>query len=550
MEQGRLGAVVAKGLFDGYQDGSLGFENQTTRAEAVVTLERARAAGQTTYQTTYHTAGTHGPASGSQTIEGDVLIDTAGITLQNVTITGNLTLGAGIGEGDVTLRNVTVKGNTYVNGGGANSIHLVDTVLVTLVVDKKTGDVRIVAEGKTSVQQVDVQTGAKIDDTQATGNGFANVKLTTALPAGSNVTLLGSFENLEILSKSIAVEIPAGSVKNVTVADNAGDTTLNVGKDAKIVDLVLNAVLKVIGEGKIDKATINSAASNTTFQTQPGSKTGSGTGDGGGGAGGSTGSSSGGGSTGSTGSSSDDTSARTAAPTANLPAGEATAGTQVTLSTTTAGATIYYTLDGSPPTTLSTAYSGPITINTSLTIKAIAVRTGMTNSVTAEFAYTVRNTPLTPEVSSVKVAANADRSITVSGMASNATDLRITLISPDGQRYPHLKKDGITLNADGSFTFTSGADLYAGDWGYSVIALNSTTESAENTGTVKIISQAPQSNPVTAVVYGNSELTMDTPTTLATGYWLFKITNAVAKEDMGKNDVIVTGLPGGLAMTP
>jgi len=45
----------------------------------------------------------------------------------------------------------------------------------------------------------------------------------------------------------------------------------------------------------------------------------------------------------------------------------------VTLSTTTPGAAIRYTIDGSTPTeTAGTVYSGPVAVNSSGTIRAIA----------------------------------------------------------------------------------------------------------------------------------------------------------------------------------
>lgn len=64
----------------------------------------------------------------------------------------------------------------------------------------------------------------------------------------------------------------------------------------------------------------------------------------------------------------------------------------VTLSTQTVGASIYYTLDGSTPTTSTLKYAAPIPISgdgTSATIKAIAVKAGMTDSTLASLSYSV-----------------------------------------------------------------------------------------------------------------------------------------------------------------
>ncbi|MDN4492165.1 chitobiase/beta-hexosaminidase C-terminal domain-containing protein [Ureibacillus aquaedulcis] len=65
-------------------------------------------------------------------------------------------------------------------------------------------------------------------------------------------------------------------------------------------------------------------------------------------------------------------------------------GSDVTLATQTEGATIHYTTDGSEPTIESPVYSEPITITEDTTIKAIAVKDGLTTSDVAEFDYFVQ----------------------------------------------------------------------------------------------------------------------------------------------------------------
>lgn len=80
-----------------------------------------------------------------------------------------------------------------------------------------------------------------------------------------------------------------------------------------------------------------------------------------------------------------------AAPTFSPVGGTYTEAQSVTITSTTEGADIYYTLDGSTPTTSSTEYTGPITISETATLKAIATKTGMNNSAVNSADYTILN---------------------------------------------------------------------------------------------------------------------------------------------------------------
>lgn len=59
-----------------------------------------------------------------------------------------------------------------------------------------------------------------------------------------------------------------------------------------------------------------------------------------------------------------------------------------TVSTTTSGATIYFTLDGSTPTSSSQVYQAPFLVASSLTVKTLAVAAGYNNSVVGSQAFT------------------------------------------------------------------------------------------------------------------------------------------------------------------
>jgi hypothetical protein len=78
-----------------------------------------------------------------------------------------------------------------------------------------------------------------------------------------------------------------------------------------------------------------------------------------------------------------------ATPTFNPPTGTYTGTQTVAISCATTGANIYYTTDGSIPSTASTVYSGPINVSATTTINAFATEAGMSNSFMASATYTI-----------------------------------------------------------------------------------------------------------------------------------------------------------------
>ena len=112
-----------------------------------------------------------------------------------------------------------------------------------------------------------------------------------------------------------------------------------------------------------------------------------------------------------------------ATPTFSPAAGTYNSAQSVTISDATSNATIYYTTDGTTPTTSSTKYTGPITVSSTEKLEAIAVATGNTNSAVASAAYTINPVPSvsTPTFSPAAGTYTSAQSVTISDATSGAT---------------------------------------------------------------------------------------------------------------------------------
>lgn len=98
----------------------------------------------------------------------------------------------------------------------------------------------------------------------------------------------------------------------------------------------------------------------------------------------------------------------------------------ITLNSTTSGAVIYYTLDGSIPTSSSTKYTSAIStsgiVATTITIQAIATKSGSTDSSTASGTYVLNRTIVsTPTFDPSPGNYNTSQTVTLSTITSGAT---------------------------------------------------------------------------------------------------------------------------------
>ncbi|WP_188889895.1 S-layer homology domain-containing protein [Paenibacillus radicis (ex Gao et al. 2016)] len=190
------------------------------------------------------------------TVNGNVVISAADVTLKDTTINGNLTLTSAIGLGDVTLDNVTVTGTTNVQGGGPNSIHVSNSILATVVVNKSDGSIRLVLENGTDVQQVELRSGGIIQTNNA--GEIGPIGLASTIPQNATVTLNGSFDTVNVNAQQINISLADGtSVGDLNVFAGAVNNAFQLYAGSSVTHLIVNAITSFAGAGIISSAQVN-----------------------------------------------------------------------------------------------------------------------------------------------------------------------------------------------------------------------------------------------------------------------------------------------------
>ena len=89
-------------------------------------------------------------------IKGSVLIRTDEVTLQNMTVDGDLIIGCGAADGKITLDNVTVKGRLLVWGGGTKAVYCnAGTNMPAVVVARVDDAVKVIYDRDSTLAVID-----------------------------------------------------------------------------------------------------------------------------------------------------------------------------------------------------------------------------------------------------------------------------------------------------------------------------------------------------------------------------------------------------------
>jgi len=213
----------------------------------------------------------------------------------------------------------------------------------------------------------------------------------------------------------------------------------------------------------------------------------------------------------------------------------------VTLTCETADATIHYTTDGSVPTESNTAYTGPIVISATTTIKARAYKSGIGASSVAVATYTFKRP--TPPLSSFKKYVE----ITLS------TNLASTAIANAIPALVKLSESTITGFDYDDFSLAKGGDMMFVDESGAILPHEVDTWDTDGESLIWVRLPSTAANTKIVLYYGNGAISSEESTGVWTDYvgvWHFnEATGATVANSYGTyaNSTATLGIDGNVA---
>lgn len=201
------------------------------------------------------------PGTYSTSVAGNLMVSCSGVTLENMTVTGDLYITGGVGLGYVTLNNVTVYGKIIASGAGESnkgdcSIILKNCTAPEMIVDSPSNQyVTIRTVGNTDIDKVYVRTDTYLEGKSTGRHGFQYIEVDGE--SGTRLDLAGNIHEVVTVAPKSEINVGSGTVKKMTVDENAVDSTVTIAQGAAVEELNLDTGAAVTGKGAIGTLNVN-----------------------------------------------------------------------------------------------------------------------------------------------------------------------------------------------------------------------------------------------------------------------------------------------------
>lgn len=247
--RGYIKAAAEEGILRGDPDGKFRPLDNITRGEVAIMLVRV-------IGTPIQEPGTY-----STSVAGNLMVSCSGVTLENMTVTGDLYITGGVGLGYVTLNNVTVYGKIIASGAGESnkgdcSIILKNCTAPEMIVDSPSNQyVTIRSVGDTDIGKVYVRTATYLEGKSTGRHGFQYIEVDGE--DGTRLDLAGNIHEVVTIAPKSEINVGSGTVEKMTVDERAVGSTVSIAQGAVVEELNLDTGTTVTGKGDIGTLNVN-----------------------------------------------------------------------------------------------------------------------------------------------------------------------------------------------------------------------------------------------------------------------------------------------------
>ncbi len=247
--RGYIKAAAEEGILLGDPEGTFRPLDNITRGEVAIMLVRV-------IGTPIQSPGTY-----SNSVAGNLMVSCSGVTLENMTVTGDLYITGGVGLGYVTLNNVKVYGKIIASGAGESnkgdcSIILKNSYAPEMIVDSPSNQyVTIRSVGSTEIEKVYVRTDTYLEGKSSGDYGFQFIQVDGE--DGTQLDLAGNIHEVITMTPKSKINVGSGTVEKMTIDEQAVGSTVRIDQGAVVEELNLDTATTVSGKGDIGTVNIN-----------------------------------------------------------------------------------------------------------------------------------------------------------------------------------------------------------------------------------------------------------------------------------------------------
>lgn len=250
--QDSMKRIVGKGYLSTYGDNMLHGTDSLTRAQAVRVIMSM--------------------LDKEKIISNNQTVVQNNVTLKSMIFVNRISVGTAVGDGKVTLNDCMVLGTLNVEGGGKspNGVIINDSRIANCLVNRSNQEVRVIAQGDSTVLRLTVGQIARLESYNLTGGssfgkGFQTVNMTRA----ADLTVSCDLDLLEIEAEKCDITIAKGTTQRLITYNSARKLDVNVAANATLNTAdIYSAGTAFSGTGTVGTMTVH--GNGLTYEKAPG----------------------------------------------------------------------------------------------------------------------------------------------------------------------------------------------------------------------------------------------------------------------------------------